>query len=115
MVPMEGGREAHWIEGFRRLEEGWSGVQDLIADANRAAEFSAFLGYEWHSSALGDQCVVFPEDRRPLYRPDNLADLRGFCVEEEALMIPHHLAYPRGHRGVNWDEFDSCCTPVVEI
>jgi hypothetical protein len=30
-------------------------------------------------------------------------------------MIPHHLAYPRGHRGVNWDVFDEACTPVVEI
>ena len=30
-------------------------------------------------------------------------------------MIPHHLAYPSGHRGVNWAECDECCTPVVEI
>jgi len=30
-------------------------------------------------------------------------------------MIPHHLAYPKGQRGVNWNEFDSRCTPVVEI
>jgi len=30
-------------------------------------------------------------------------------------MIPHHLAYPRGRRGVNWEAFDESCTPVVEI
>lgn len=115
LVPMEGGREAHWLEGFRRLEEGWPKVQNLIEDANRAPEFSAFLGYEWHSSMYGDQCVVFPEDHRPLYKPDTVSALRTFCREENALMIPHHLAYPKGHRGVNWDVFDPCCTPVVEI
>ena len=30
-------------------------------------------------------------------------------------MIPHHLAYPAGRRGVNWEAFDEACTPVVEI
>lgn len=115
LEPMEGGREAHWLEGFKRLEEGWPKVQSLISDANMAPEFSAFLGYEWHSSAFGDQCVVFPEDNRPLFRPDTVSELRSFCREEQALMIPHHLAYPKGHRGVNWDVFDPSCTPVVEI
>jgi hypothetical protein len=47
--------------------------------------------------------------------PDHITDLRRFCGAKNALMIPHHLAYPRGERGVNWDEFDECCTPVVEI
>ena len=115
MEPMEGGREAHWLNGFARLAENWGNVQDLIADANRGPDFTAFLGYEWHSSQFGDQCVVFPEDHRPLHLPDNVDALRRFCVGEKALMIPHHLAYPKGHRGVNWDVFDPCCTPVVEI
>jgi hypothetical protein len=30
-------------------------------------------------------------------------------------MIPHHLAYPTGRRGVNWDCFTEECTPVIEI
>lgn len=30
-------------------------------------------------------------------------------------MIPHHLAYPEGMRGVNWQAFDDACTLVVEI
>ncbi len=115
MEGMEGGREKHWLDGFERLSEGWPKVQDLIADANRNPEFSAFLGYEWHSSHFGDQCVVFPEDHRPLVCPDTVAELRKFCIGENALMIPHHLAYPSGRRGVNWEVFDEACTPVVEI
>ena len=115
MAPMEGGRESHWIEGFRRLERGWPEVQRLIADANRDDAFTAFLGFEWHSSRFGDHCVVFPEDRRPLAFPGDIAGLRAFCAAERALMIPHHLAYPTGRRGVNWAVFDPARTPVVEI
>ena len=115
METMEGGREEHWIAGFSRLEEGWPRVQALIADANRSDRFSAFLGYEWHSSHFGDQCIVFPDDHRPLYCPDTIGALRTFCIDEQALMIPHHLAYPSGRRGVNWEVFDEACTPVVEI
>jgi hypothetical protein len=115
MHAMEGGREAHWLKGFERLRETWPRVQAVIADANRDSEFGAFLGFEWHSSGFGDQCVVFPEDFRPLHYADSVEELRRFCISERALMIPHHLAYPRGMRGVNWDVFNEDCTPVVEI
>jgi hypothetical protein len=115
MVPMEGGRERHWLDGFKRLEEGWPDVQRLIEDANTDNEFSAFLGFEWHSSRFGDQCVVFPDDHQPICFAQDVAELRRFCVEKSALMIPHHLAYPTGLRGVNWEVFDEVCTPVVEI
>lgn len=115
MVPMEGAREQHWINGFARLRDQWPNVQSLIADANTDPDFAAFLGFEWHSSHFGDQCVIFPDDHQPLYETDTLADLRRFCVAKDALMIPHHLGYPEGHRGVNWEVFDETCTPVVEI
>jgi len=115
MPAMEGGRERHWIDGFRRLKDTWPRVQQVIADGNRDGEFCAFLGFEWHSSQWGDQCVVFPRDHRPLFYAADVPKLRRFCVEERALMIPHHLAYPQGRRGVNWEIFGEECTPVVEI
>ena len=115
MPTMEGARERHWIDGFKRLKDTWPRVQQVIADGNRDGEFCAFLGFEWHSSAWGDQCVVFPEDNRPIFYSSDLERLRRFCVEEKALIIPHHLAYPKGARGVNWDAFHEACTPVVEI
>jgi hypothetical protein len=115
MPSMEGGRERHWIDGFKRLKDTWPRVQQVIAEANRDGEFCALLGFEWHSSQWGDQCVVFPRDHRPLFYASEVAKLRRFCVDEGALMIPHHLAYPNGRRGVNWGCFDEACTPVVEI
>jgi hypothetical protein len=115
MEPMDGGREQHWIKGFARLREQWPNVQRLIADANRDEVFSAFLGFEWHSSKFGDQCVVFPDDHQSVHYTSDVEDLRSFCLAKNALMIPHHLAYPEGRRGVNWDIFNEQCTPVVEI
>ena len=115
MPSMEGQRERHWIDGFKRLKDTWPRVQQVIAEGNRDGEFCAFLGFEWHSSQWGDQCVVFPEDHRPLFYASDPEKLHRFCVEERALMIPHHLAYPKGHRGVNWEVFREDCTPVVEI
>jgi len=115
MPSMEGGRERHWIDGFKRLKDTWPRVQDVIAGGNRDGEFCAFLGFEWHSSRWGDQCVVFPGDHRPLHYAPDPERLRRFCIEERALMIPHHLAYPKGRRGVNWECFHEMCTPVVEI
>jgi hypothetical protein len=112
---MEGARERHWVEGFQRLKTTWPRVQQVIAEGNRDGEFCAFLGFEWHSSQWGDQCVVFPQDHRPIFYAADPEKLRAFCKEERALMIPHHLAYPKGRRGVNWDVFREDCTPVVEI
>ena len=115
LEPMEGGREQHWLQGFERLREAWPEIQDLIAAANTGDGFSAFLGFEWHSGHFGDQCVVFPDDHQPVCYAKDVAELRRFCLAKDALMIPHHLAYPQGHRGVNWDVFDEACTPVVEV
>ena len=115
MPTMQGDRQQHWQAGFERLDATWPRVQQVIADGNRDGTFCSFLGFEWHSSRWGDQCVVFPKDFRPLCKADGPDQLRRFCSEEGALMIPHHLAYPAGRRGVNWEAFDEACTPVVEI
>ena len=115
METMEGGRERHWLDGFERLEKGWPTVQGLIAESNQDDSFSSFLGFEWHSSSFGDQCVIFPDDHQPLCFADHVADLRRFCIDKSAIMIPHHLAYPTGMRGVNWGVFEEACTPGVEI
>jgi len=113
--PMEGGREAHWYKGFEKHNSQWGKIQELMAEANRQEGFAAILGYEWHSSKYGDHCLLFPGDTAELVAPDTVEELRDFCRENQALMIPHHLAYPRGRRGVNWDIFDPVCTPIVEV
>ena len=113
--PMEGGRETHWTRGFEILAASWPDVVRMTRDANRPDEFVALLGFEWHSSAFGDQCVIFPDDDGEIAYANDVDELRAFCLDRRALMIPHHLAYPKGSRGINWDHFKPDCTPFVEI
>ncbi len=115
MHEMEGGREKHWLAGFEKLREAWPRVQELNASANNAGEFVSFLGFEWHSSRFGDHCVILPGESAPLITPDTVTALREYTIAHAGLMIPHHLAYATGHRGVNWDVFEEVCSPVVEI
>ncbi len=112
---MEAGREQFWLDGFDRLHRAWPEVQKLTADANQSGNFVSFLGFEWHSSQFGDQCIILPGDSHPLVTPQDIYGLRAYCRQHGGLMIPHHLAYATGHRGVNWEVFDPECSPVVEI
>ncbi len=108
-------RLEHFTRGFERLKETWPRVQDAIAEANNEGAFAAFLGFEWHSNFYGDQCVIFPNDHRPICYTNDLSELHQFCRNHNALLLPHHVAYPKGVRGLNWDEYDSTLAPVVEI
>ncbi|MDP6174463.1 MAG: hypothetical protein QGF09_09875 [Rhodospirillales bacterium] len=112
---IEGGAEAHFNDGYKRLAETWPRVQQVIAAANRDGDFCSFLGFEWQSNIFGDQCVVFPGDHQPICYAQSVPELRRFCLERDALLIPHHIAYPKGRRGINWEVFEEACTPVIEI
>lgn len=108
-------RFLHFTRGFERLAETWSRVQRAIASANRDGEFAAFLGFEWHSNFYGDQCVIFRDDDKPISYAKNFDELKAFCQIHGAMLLPHHVGYPRGVRGANWDVYDPQFAPVVEI
>jgi hypothetical protein len=103
-----------WVDGFKAHRKHWPKTRELLRAAN-SKDFTALLGYEWHSSHFGDYCLIFPEDQPDLYLPDHVEKLLDFAAEKEALAIPHHLAYARGWRGANFDYFASAVSPVVEI
>ncbi|UCC72346.1 MAG: DUF3604 domain-containing protein, partial [Gemmatimonadota bacterium] len=76
--------------------------------------FVTLLAYEWHSIAFGDHNVYYPGDgeiveRGTLERLDEALEGSG------ALVIPHHIGYGPGQRGIDWDHFDAHRSPVVEI
>lgn len=90
----------------------------LVAEANRRnrpGRFVAFVAYEWHSSASGDYVVLFPGDSGELYRANDLVDLQGFVRRRGALMIPHHVGYRQGWRGLDWQSVDFDLSPLVEV
>ncbi len=114
MPTMPGDRHMKWVDGFKAHSLHWPKTRQMIADSN-TDEFVALLGYEWHSSAYGDYCLVFGEDQPDLFLPDTLKDLLKFSQTTRALAIPHHVAYKLGWRGANWDCFRQEISPVVEI
>ncbi len=115
LSPEKDPRLAHFSKGFERLKETWPRVQKAIAEANTPGSFAPFLGFEWHSNYYGDQCVIFPDDYKEICYAENLEGLRDFCRENNAMLLPHHVAYPKGVRGLNWDFYDPDLAPVVEI
>lgn len=115
MPTMPGERHMKWVNGFEALRQNWPNVRQLTSEANAPGEFVTILGYEFHSSEWGDYCLYYPGDDGELYCADTLADLQAHARTHGCLLIPHHLAYPLGWRGINWDTFDPSLAPVVEI
>ena len=111
---MPGDRHMKWVNGFKVHRDHWPRTRRLIREAN-TDQFTALLGYEWHSSVFGDYCMIFPEDQPDLFLPDHVDKLLKFAEAKRALAIPHHLSYARGWRGANFDHFTATVSPVVEI
>ena len=101
-------------EAFRKIRQNWDSVSRQIEDANEDGTFVAFHSYEMHSSYYGDHHIVSPDQDMELIErssPKGIIESIG-C---DAIAIPHHIAYPPGYRGINWDEFDSRISPIVEV
>lgn len=102
-------------EGFERLAANWHAVQRVVEENDVPGEFAAILSYEWHSIRLGDHNVYHPGSTGPIVEADDLDSLEEQLAGRAAFIIPHHIGYGPGNRGVNWDHFDERRSPVVEI
>jgi hypothetical protein len=123
MPPAEG-RLKYLVEyhqrGFERLASVWDRVQDTTEAFHEEHRFVSFLSFEWHSMRHGDYCVYYKGSRGEILRSPDIASMRrelsalaGRGVG--AVMIPHHICYLRGYRGINWEDFDERFSPVVEV
>ncbi len=102
-------------EGFARLKRNWRSMQETVARFNQPGRFVTFLSYEWHSRAYGDHNIYYLEDDGPIIEQDSLPELDAALAGRETMIIPHHIGYGKGYRGVNWEVFDARRSPVVEI
>jgi len=118
-MPSDRERYGHIIDfherGFARLRAQWPEVLRTTARRHEPGRFVPFLSYEWHSLAFGDHNAYFPGDEAELLTGDSLAELTRAVAPSRALVLPHHLGYGRGYRGIDWEEFDERRSPVVEI
>ena len=123
MPPAEG-RLNYLVEyhrrGFERLASVWDRVQNTTEAFHEEHRFVSFLSFEWHSMRHGDYCVYYKGARGEIIRAPDIASMRrelsvlaGRGVD--AMMIPHHICYLQGYRGINWEDFDERFSPVVEM
>ncbi len=112
---MEGNRQLHWENGFKRTAEQWQDVQNITAEYNDPGSFVTFSGFEWHSSYYGDYCIFSREDNLPLENFPDVESLQKYAKEHGILIIPHHPGYLQGRRGANFDFLDTEVSPVLEI
>ncbi len=101
-------------EGYRKVRESWPRVVEAAEKHNADEEFVALIGFEWHSSKSGDYCVYVPGKDGGTFPAANLEELKEFAAKQGALLVPHHVGYRTGSRGLDWDGFDESLSPVVE-
>jgi hypothetical protein len=103
------------LEGFRKLREGWDRVQRTVSEANVDGKFVTFQGYEMHSLKYGDHHFLSPDDKMPLLEAESPGALMEMLAAYPVMAVPHHIGYPPGQRGANWDSFREANSPLVEV
>ena len=123
-MPPASGRLKGLVEyhqrGFAHLDSVWEHVQDVTEQVHQDGRFVSFLSFEWHSSAHGDHCFYYNGARGQIIRAPTIQAMRREQVRLQqqgidTLIIPHHICYLSGYRGINWDDFNPQFTPVVEM
>ncbi len=105
-------------QGFERARAGWADYLRDTDAANHPDEFVTFPSFEWHSMQYGDHCILFRDVATPLiFHVAHVEELRQRLREHPhpSLLIPHHIGYLQGFRGINWDAYTAELSPVVEI
>jgi hypothetical protein len=102
-------------EGFARLAGNWNELLRLQREGTTEGEFLALPSYEWHSLEYGDHNVYAPGPELALRDAPDLPALRQLAAESGAVIIPHHIGYAAGYRGIDWRHFREERTPFVEI
>ena len=108
------------LEGFAHLRQVWPKVQQITEEFHQDGKFVTFLSFEMHSCQDGDYTIIYKDSQGGILEVSGLAELRGKLGDlksrgVEAIAFPHHIAYHRGQRGINWDSYTEEFSPIVEI
>lgn len=107
--------ENRWINGFAVTRARWPEVLKLARKYDAPGKFVPMVGYEWHSTSLGDRHIVFPDLEAEFTLFDDLKEFQRFARKRGCILIPHHPANRRGHRGANFSTRDPQVEPVLEM
>ena len=112
--------EAYHRRGFESLRNRWAYYLDVTEQFNEPGRFVTFFGYEIHSFRYGDRTVISPDGPPALPGDIGIEDFVRLLVETDArrdrkLLLPHHIGYKTGFRGIDWDYLRESASPLVEI
>jgi hypothetical protein len=105
-------------KGFAKAVKNWPAYLKSIEEYNEDGRFVTFASYEWHSIEYGDYCVYFKDGTdMSILSADDLSMLRQQAsqLKTPVFLIPHHIGYKQGSRGINWKAFSNQLSPVAEI
>lgn len=119
-LPLPEAITAYHQEGIERLWKNWEQYVERTQAFNQPGVLATFFSYEYHSFRFGDRTVVTPIPPKSPELPDTPESfgelLKRFDAhDEQALLLPHHIGYQKGYRGVNWDSVTDEASPLVEI
>lgn len=104
--------------GFAKAAKNWAAYLQAVEEENQPGHFLLFPSYEWHSNFYGDHCIYYRRGTgQPILEAPDLTGIRAQLgqLDTDAFLIPHHIGYKQGYRGINWNEFSEQYSPVVEI
>ncbi len=104
--------------GFARARAAWADYLRAINAADQPGAFVTFPSFEWHSMRYGDHCIYFRDVATPeIFHAAHIDELRQRLRRHPhpSWLIPHHIGYRQGFRGINWGAFTPEFSPVVEI
>jgi hypothetical protein len=107
-------------DGFKRTADQWNHLKQVVAEQHEDNQFVTFLGFEWHSNTYGDHNIYFNGAEGEVIRAGNMAELKSALRDYgdkgiETMLIPHHIGYKAGYRGISWEKYDPEFISVVEI
>jgi len=107
-------------EGFTQLQRNLGPYVEAINRANRPGAFITFGGYELHSFRYGDYTILQRNPAEPHVLPVDGEALLDFIRRSDAardgiILMPHHIGYHTGFRGISWDSFNPAASPLVEM
>ena len=108
------------VSGFQKLETQFEYFKRITESYNQPPQFVTFLSYEVHSLQDGDYTVVLRDIPDRMYKPSSIGELQAYIRQNNrkgnpCLILPHHIGYKTGYRGINWETFSEEASPLVEI
>ena len=104
------------LGGFAKLRLFWRALLEAQAAATERG-LTTLPSYEWHSRRYGDHNCYAAGPDLPLLDAETPAALEAAlrAAGVDPLVLPHHIGYAQGWRGIDWGVFDPQRSPVLEI